>query len=207
MNWFLDWPYWNVVAAISTGVLAMTIFIAIYQMRQTRRSTNAQLAIEIFRELRNEDMLNKYRMIYELTTEEIAQLDEDTKKQIEIDYVLDRLDTLGALVEENIIDKKLAMEAYAGASTLRCWFQLAPYIRKLQAKRRFYANCYEVFAYRTYKHFRKERIAVGFHNEKANVKIGNLIEEFSKKEYSELRPRSSRDIKKARKSPMNTPSV
>ena len=72
----MDWTWgWTAVYAIATCVLAGGIGVAIWQIIETRRSTNkqlnaarestnAQIAVELFKELRSTDALKKLRSIY-----------------------------------------------------------------------------------------------------------------------------------------------
>ena len=46
---------WTILAAIGTWLLAGGIVFAIVQVREARKSTNAQLAVELFRELRSKE--------------------------------------------------------------------------------------------------------------------------------------------------------
>ena len=68
---------WQMVAAIATGVLAIDVGIGFWrakkQLEETRKSANAQLAVELFRELRNERFKEILRFIYSLKPEEDMQ--------------------------------------------------------------------------------------------------------------------------------------
>jgi hypothetical protein len=139
---FWDIDTWQIVAAMATWLLAGGIAFAILQVRQARKNTDAQLAVELFKELRNYETVEKLRSIYDLTSEDLKRLPSDREK--EIDYILDRLDVLGALVVNRIIDKKLAIETYGGYSALRCWYKLcASFIRLEQCNRGYYNENYE----------------------------------------------------------------
>ena len=184
---------WQIVAAIATWLLAGSVGFAISQVRQARKSTNAQLAVELFLELHNPKTKEKLGFIYGLKSEDFENLQDTTRKDIE--HVLDRLEMLGALVAKGIIDKKLTIETYGGTPALRCWYQLGEhYIRKEQRKRGYYAEDYEEFANSCVEHFDREEIRVGFYNQ--YVTIDNLVTELQK---PELRPRSSKEIKNDRR--------
>ena len=77
----MDWTLtWLTVQAIATCVLAISIVLAFYQLKQARRSTNAQIAIELFHELRNEETKDILRFIYQLRPGDI-------KKQAWVKYI------------------------------------------------------------------------------------------------------------------------
>jgi len=196
---------WGLLAAIGTWLLAAGIFVAIWQIIETRRSTreqleatrkstNALIAVELFRELRNEKALPILRSIYNLKPQEdIATLSQGFKDNI--DFVLDRLQLLGQLVHKGIIDKSLAIEGFGGPAILRCWFQLASYIHKVQEDRGFYVEDYEILANDCLKYFEDRDIKVNFRT--SYIYIQDLVKELQK---DKLRPRSLEEIQKARKS-------
>jgi len=126
------WLNWTAIEAIATVILLLSILIAIGQINETRKSTNAQIAMELFRELRDEKAIDKMRSIYKIDTNE-KYLSESTKN--DIDYILDRLDTLGNLVKMKIIDDKLAIETYGGPPALRFWYKIKSHIVNVQKER------------------------------------------------------------------------
>ena len=121
---------WTVLSGFATWVLAGGIGVAIWQIREARKSTNAQIAIGLFQELRSNETLKTLRYIYGLEPENIKNLSQDDKNKIT--YVLERLGMLGALIANGIIDEKLATEIYGGATALKCWYQLKDYIRGVE---------------------------------------------------------------------------
>lgn len=144
---------WQAVSAIATCFLAVGIVFAILQLRQARLSTNAQLAIELFHGLRSINMKDVLRdIIYKEKRETIMKLPKDKMKQIE--EVIDWLDLLGGLVKGRIIDEKLAIETYAGAPALRCWYQLGEhFIPTVAQERGSYCLNLEDFVKRTLKYY------------------------------------------------------
>ncbi|MBN2186707.1 MAG: hypothetical protein JW732_04565 [Dehalococcoidia bacterium] len=80
---------------------------AIWQIREARRSANAQVAVGLFEDLRNAETVEKLRSICDLESGDFKCLPSDKKE--EIDYVIDSFDMLGALTLNKIIDKKLAI--------------------------------------------------------------------------------------------------
>jgi len=149
----MDWTWgWSAVAAIATCVLAIGIWFAFLQLRQARKNTNAQLAIDLLRELRSTQTKETLRsIIYELKPEDIKSL--TGKKKEKIDQVLDWFDMLAALVDEKIIDERLAIEAFAGPPVLRCWFQLGEYyIEGLRNERGLFCKNIKHLAKRTVKY-------------------------------------------------------
>ena len=201
---------WNELEALATWFGLLGVIAAIWlinvtrenttkQLEAARKSTNAQLAVELFRELRNTEAIEKLRSIYDLpydifTSEDVKILRDDKKKNI--DYILDRFEMLGILVAEGIIDKKLAIEAYAGASSLRCWYQLHQYIKELRNQRGDFGEYFEALARLSLDYFYKEGKKVKFYREDEKDKVIDLIAELQKEG---LRPRSLEEIEKVRK--------
>jgi len=184
---YWEWD-WQVLAGIATWVLAGGVFAAIWQIREARKSTNAQLVMDLFRELRSKTTLERLRYIYSLPPKEDGKYLSTIHKD-NIDSVLNRLTTLGILVHEGIIDKSLAIEGFSGPAVLRCWYQLLNYIKHLQQERGDYYENYEGFVSCCLKYFNKAHIKVKLNN------IENLVTELQK---PELRPRSLEEIKKDR---------
>jgi len=193
----MDWTWgWSAVGALATCILAGGIFFAIRQFRQAKLSTNAQIAVELFCELRSEKVVEILRFIYSLNREEDMQNLPSVDRN-NIGYVLGRYEILGALVGKGIIDRKLAMETYGGHPVIRCWYQLCKqYIRKEQNRRGYFHDNYEIFARQCLEHFSHEHIRVGLGNK--YYKKENLVVEL-KNELKEFRPRSLGEIKKDRR--------
>jgi len=185
---------WAALEAIFTWMLAGGLFFAILQVYQASKSTNAQLAVELFRELREEKAIGKLRSIYILKPDDFKCLPDDRKEHI--DYILDRFQMLGVLVAEGIIDKRLAIEAYAGASSLRCWYQLHQYIKELRNQRGDFGEYFEAFARLSLDYFYEEGKKVKFYREDEKDKGIDLKAELQKEE---LHPRSLEEIKRDRK--------
>ena len=159
-----------------------------------RNSTNAQIAMGLFKELRDSETIEKLRSIYNLNPEDFENLQDDKKK--EIDYILDRLDTLGNLVTEGIIDKKLAIETYGGPPALRFWHKLKDYIRAKRDDRGYYGENFEIFTRLSLDYFKEAGIKVKFYREGEEDKGIDLVTELQR---DELRPRSLKEIKRDRK--------
>ena len=194
----MDWTWgWTALGTIATCILAASVFFAIWQIRQAKLSTNAQIAVELFRELRSEKILENLRFIYSLKPKEDVENLPDFERY-NIGYVLDRFEILGALVAKKIINKKLAIETYVGQPALRCWYQLCQhYVKKEQDKLGYYHDNYEAFAKECLDYFGDNHIRVGLHNK--YFKIENLVAEFQKDELKGLRPRNLKKIKRDRK--------
>jgi hypothetical protein len=140
------------ISAIASCVVAAGIFIAVRQLRQAKRSTNAQVAIQLFRELRDKQILKTIRdVIYATDREAFNHLNNETRE--EIGQVLDRLDMLGGLVKKQIVDEDLAISTFAGPTILRCWYQMGEhYINNVRQKRGQYAENIEDLAKRALKY-------------------------------------------------------
>lgn len=204
MNWTWSWTEmdwtggWTAVGAIATCALAVgvviTLILTVLQIRRARISTNAQVAVNLFEDLRNADTIEKLRLIYALKPVDFRFL--LRQQRHDIDYVLSRFEMLGALTLKKIIDKKLAIETYGGAPALKCWYQLHGYIRKVQDKRGYCYENYELFVGHCLKYFNRHKIQVKF-DEKGKENEGiNLVTELKNRKLS---PRSKKVIKKQRK--------
>lgn len=153
--WFVYWKSngnWQVVAAVATWFLAATVAFAYLQLREARKSTKAQIAVELFRELRSNQTLEKLRSIYSLKPEEIKRLSKEEmennkEKHEKINHVLDRFELLGALVKQGIIDERLAIEAYGGPPVLKCWYKLGEhFIKEIRKQRGLFCKYVQDFA-------------------------------------------------------------
>ena len=149
-------PWWQSFAALGTWIIALGVFLAFWQYRQMKRSANAQLVIGLSQELGSKEQKGKLRSIYKLTPTAIQSLTNDDEDEIE--EVLNRLDMLGVLVNHEVIDEGLAIEGYAGATVLRCWYQLHAYIHERRQSRdsNLYENL-EDLASRTLKYAKNHR--------------------------------------------------
>ncbi len=154
---------------IATIILAAGVgfvFWQVYEARKTaRKNTTAQIAIELFRELRKPESIDRLRNIYDNELDENQFRDskfERSELGRNIDYILDRYDTLGNLVMHDIIDKEIAIETYAGTSALRVWYRLAMYIRLMGEERGYYATNFEDYVRKSYDYFKERDIKVWF---------------------------------------------
>jgi hypothetical protein len=193
---------WQVLTGFATWVLAGGVFLAFWQIREARKSTNAQIAMNLFRELRNDKTLGKVRYIYSLQPNEDGKCITEKHKH-DIDYVLDRLDILSILVDEGIVDKRIAIDGYAGVTTLRCWYVLHQYIWQVRKERKYFSENVEAFTNLCLEYFYNNRIKVGLEY-KPHKTVEDLISELrkAKKETDpkkkKLYPRSKHEIKSER---------
>jgi hypothetical protein len=126
---FFSGPWWQSVPAWLLAIAAsITLFITIYQSEQSRKSTNAQIAMGIFKELRSLETVRRLQAIYKREDNDPNKL-HDTEND-DITYIVDRFEILGILVDKGIVDEDIAINAYGGASALRCWYKLHNYIKK-----------------------------------------------------------------------------
>jgi hypothetical protein len=175
--WWLSKGNWQVVTAIATWFLALGVAYAFLQVQQARRSTNAQIAVGLFENLRDEKILKtEWDIIYKNDRKVIKGFLDDDKKKEEtekIGRVLDWLDILGILVKKDIVDKDLAIMGFAGVTAVRCWYRLVDFIREMQSERKrgFYAEYYEDFTHECMKMFGNQHIKV-----KLQGVDGDLIE-------------------------------
>jgi len=191
-----DWQAldWQVLMGFATWVLAGGIFLAFSQIREARRSTQAQIAMDLFRELRDKKTMAEIRKIYDLPDNYSEPKDEYQKGIIE--YLISQLNVLGVLVEKGLIDKELAPDAYAGTTSLRCWYKLHKYIKKGRDDRGYFGVYFEGFARLSLEHFKRKGIEVKFHKKGEEDKRIDLV---TKLQEEKLRPRSFKEIKKAQK--------
>lgn len=189
---------WVVLTGFATWILAGGVFFTFIQIREARKSTNAQIAVEFFRELRSDKALEILRFIYRLNPE--ADLQTLCSSDLHnIDYVLDRFDFLAVLVRKGVVDKELAVDPYAGVSALRCWRVLYRYIYKVRDKRKYFGYNFEAFTNCCMEYFHDAGIEVGFDN--PYVPDEDLVKEFKnlEKEKDEakrkLYPRTLEKIK------------
>ncbi len=197
--WLLDSAVWQVMIALGTWILAGSVFLAYRQIKQAQKSTNAQLAVQLFTELRSEKTLKIIRDIYKLKS--IGSGKRLSKKVKEdINYVTDRFELLGGLVDMGIIDKKLAIEAYAGTASIRCWYQLHQYVKQIRRERGYCAENYEAFARLSLDHYYRNKIEVTFYQ------IGEKDKElvFTELQKGNIKPRKPKDIKKQREDAWKT---
>jgi len=152
---------WQLLVAIATWFLAGGIFVAIWQIIVTRenarKGTNAQLAVELSRELSSEEVRNTLRDIYRLpeSVQNLRSCGKNDSEIHDIDSVLHRFNLLGALVSQGIFDERLAIEAYGGVPVLKCWYQLREYIRRERDRRSsLFCKYMEDFAWRTWEYQR-----------------------------------------------------
>ena len=189
----MDWTWgWTAVQAIATGLLVLGIIVAIWQIRvareNTRKSTSAQLAVELLREFRSEEVKDTLRFIYTLSTKEMQYL--RTKDKYQIERVFDKFHLLGDLVERGIIEKRFAIQL--GPPTLRCWYQLIEYIKEERNRRGYFYEPFEGFVECCLSSFRDMGIKVLFQRKGETDNI-NLVAELQKEE---IRPRSFKEIEK-----------
>lgn len=85
---------------------------------------------------------------------------------------------LGSLVNKEIVDKQLAIEAFGGAPALRCWYKLVGYIRNETCKRGYFLDNYEVFTRASLEYFDKKDAKVNFYKEDSS-KLPEELAKFS----------------------------
>ncbi len=165
VGWW-DSQVWQIVQALATWLLAIGIVFAFLQVQQARKSTNAQLAVQLFRELRSENSKKTLRLIYRLRSDDVKHLSSPSTNvgidnlKHEVDGLLDKFEMIGGLVNQGVLDKSLAIEVFAGPPALRCWYQLVEYIRQEQRNRGFFLKNYEIFTRSTLQHFYDEKVEI-----------------------------------------------
>jgi hypothetical protein len=156
-NFLWDSTSWKIVEAIATWLLALGIVYALIQINEARKSTNAQIAAALYKELRSDKALHILRYIYSLEPGEDGKL-LTSEHRNDIDYILDNLGIVGRLIIQGIVDEDLAIEAFGGVPALRCWYQLVNYVIEERGKRgKQFGSYFEDFACRALKHFKKRK--------------------------------------------------
>ena len=188
---------WTALEATATWLLAGGVFFAILQVYQAKKSTNAQLAVDLFRELRSDETKNTLRFIYKFKSGDAERL--GAAERNKIDSVIDKFELLGALVNQGIIDERLAIEAFAGPPALRCWYQLVSYIREQEKIRGFFITNYEDFTRSAVEYFEGQHVEIIFYRigDENKYLVKELRELIDKGDS--LRPRSLKEIKRERK--------
>jgi len=199
---------WDVLLGFATWVLAAGVAFAIWQIIETRentnrqleasrKSTNAQIAMDLFKELRDKKTMAEIRKIYNLP-DNYSEPENEYQTGI-IEYLISRLNILGVLVEKGLIDKELAPDAYAGTTSLRCWYKLHKYIWKERCKRKYFGEYFESYTNRCCQHFEDNNIEVGFSTIDDLVKKLLNAKEEQDKSKKMLYPRSLQEIREDRK--------
>ncbi len=153
----IEWQaLWQAAQAIGTALgvlvlLGLGLFTLRHALRhelpELKRVRNAQVAIDIYNELRTEKGLESLRKIYRLEDGTVPE-----NMEVEVERVLDRLELLGALVTANVMDKDVALRLVRG-QPLRCWYKLRQYIEHQRQRRRgHYARHVEYYAHLSLKH-------------------------------------------------------
>lgn len=180
---FIVTENWVAVTAIATSLLSVGVLVAIWGVKQTKRNTNALLAVELLKDLRARETIGMLSRIYQLEPDELEPSDfrelADFLK-LDIDYILYRFELLGALVTRGIMDETLAIENYAGIPAMRCWYRLHKCVKNLRIWRGYYGDNYEDFTRRSLDHFRglvkKGRLkAINLHRQNEEYKAINLL--------------------------------
>lgn len=185
-GWKWDWSTgWEAIGALSTWLLAGGIGAAFRQIQESRKSTNAQIAIGLSQKLRDEEAVELLQKIYELEPERITSLPNSNKKEDQelenkIIQVVDNLELLGALVAQGIVNEDMAIIVYGGPTSLKCWYKLNEYITRLRSTRHSLCSKYlEDFAARTWERSHHEHQKIYFYRAKGE-EIIDLIEFFDK---------------------------
>lgn len=184
---------WIALETIGTWLLASTVFFAILQAYEARRSTNAQITGNFYQHFRSDEMREKLRHIYALQPDEVEQPSNEQVREIE--SVIDYLDMLAALVLRGIVDRDLAIEAFGGPPVLRCWYKLCSYIQAVRAKRgAYYATRYEALARLTLDYFRTHNIELKFYHWAGEDKAEQTVDIIAELQKRDCAPRSVKEL-------------
>lgn len=150
------------------------------QLREMKRSTQTQLVLPLFKELRSSDARSELRdYVYKLDRDKPVV---NKKNSGAIEEVVNRINMLGILVWEGIVDESLAMKS-TRSSAIRAWYKLENYIRLERDKRGQYAIWFEDYVSRCLR-YEQENLSEA---DQAKLEGKNLVEEL-KKERGIKRP-------------------
>ena len=147
----MEWTWEAIAGFVAAGIVFGAAIFAYVQLREMKRRRNADVVVEIYRELRNREAIETLRFIYRVEPEEVEHLPD--QQRLDIERMCDRFEMLGILVCEGSIAESLALELILG-SPLRCWRQLCPYIQRRRGPpgRGHYARYFEDYARRSIKY-------------------------------------------------------
>lgn len=147
---------WVALGAIATCVVAAGIVFAIWQVWETRRGRNAQLAASLFQELRSSASKETLRLIYGSIYEDRTLKHKESSQTLteveesKVGDMLDRIEFLGVLVARGILDEDLAMDLFKG-HPVRCWYRLSGYIEDRAREQGYFGGYVKDFAKRSIK--------------------------------------------------------
>ncbi len=184
------WKGWEQLAALATWFLVLGVAFAFWQIREARKSTNAQIAVPLFQALRKEDTIKTLQRIYRLGPEYAKEfIGKDKKLELAVTHVLDDLELISSLVVEGIINEQIAIEGFSGSSALRCWYVLRDYIEEERERRGdLYGKYIKEFAQHTFEYCDKHNIKIRYYeNEDDPDSSIDLIDHLKK--HPELQPK------------------
>ena len=149
----MDWSWgWTAVGAIATCFLVVGIVVAIWQLRETRRQTKTEFTEKRLEELNSTDSKEGLQIIYKRVPSKLSDLEKENRDKVI--QLLERMHTLGLLVEKGYANKELAIEAHRG-KFIGCWYILKPCICYEREKAGKYGEGIEYLAKEAYKYQRK----------------------------------------------------
>ena len=187
---------WNGIAAIATCIAAGGVGVAIWQINESRKSTNAQIAMDLFKELRSVKALRRLQDIYKREDSDPNKLNDNAKE--DISYILDRFEVLGILVDKGIVDEDIAIHAYGGASALRCWYRLHNYIKVIRNERGPYKLNFEIYTRRCLEYFPQKGIEVKLTLESKIGEEKKTVDIIAELQKPEFKPRTRKEIENDR---------
>ena len=146
----------------------------------------------MFRELRSTHNLNLLRYIYSLKPEHFKNLNRSQESEIEI--AIGRLNMLGILVANDVINEILAAESLAGPTALKSWYQLHAYVRETrQSRGSYFVEYYEDSTRRCLDYFKNNNRQFWFSREgEEDIRV-DVVAELQKQE---LYPKTFSQIRK-----------
>jgi hypothetical protein len=144
---------WFALQAIATWLLAVGVFLAVWQQWESRRRTRIEFTEKRIEALNTQDVKEGLEIIYKKTPSKLSELKkEDLNKVMP---VLEHMHTLGLLVQKGYADKELAIETHRG-KFIRCWYKLMPCICYERKERGKYGEGIEYLAKEAYKYQQKK---------------------------------------------------
>jgi hypothetical protein len=183
---------WDVLLGFATWILAVGVFLAVWQQTVTRKRDRVEFTINRLETLNTPDMKEALDIIYHKKPSTLADL--PIKDKSKVVQALERMSTLGLLVSMGYADKELAVSAHRG-KFIRCWYsirRLICYERKINRGK--YGEGIEYLAKQAMK-YQIDNLA----NQDDWVKIDCIICEFDINETCEMLSTSVNKIKKKTK--------
>jgi len=142
---------WTAVGAIAACFAALftllLVGVAWRQLGHLRKSTDAQVAVGLFKSFYEPSVRETLRLIYRTRPGDIKNLPRSELDEVEKE--INWLDMVGHLLCRRSIDEHLAIRAFGGHTAVRCRYQLREYLAEVREERGgYYGKGLDYFASR-----------------------------------------------------------